>query len=1160
MTQTDQTQSILDRPVSQYLPKFNVETLLAVLIIIAAIISRFAILGDRVMAHDEVNHVVPSYDLYSGRGYLHDPMTHGPFQFHAIALFYFLFGDNDFTSRMPAAIFSIAAVVFVLLGYRRYLGRTGALIAGLLFLISPFMLFYGRYARNEGFIEFIGVMLLYGALRYMDKGDKTALFLVTGATVFHFVVKETAYLFTAIFLLIFLGVFLNNLRRQEWVSFEAKKKVQNSLLGLIMYGLVTLAAVIILTITSDATTSFPGFLQFLITPLLNSTAATSTIGSIIAVSPVQILYVAGLVVTFIYLGKFVSAINKGMGANQHSARRSFDMIVLVTSLILPLLSAFLIDLMGWDPLDYLTGMPRIAFFLVITFLASFWIGSNWDLNKWLKHAALFYSVFIVLYTAFFTNGEGFFTGIIGSLGYWISQQAVKRGSQPWYYYAGLELPFYEFLAILGCILAFVYGIKHKLFSAFAGIKPAALVKDHSSQKPSGADYLLQSQNSESSSTNDLAISKEKVPTLSILLLWSVIALIAYTYAGEKMPWLTVHIALPMLLASGWGFGFLVDSCDWKRLKERNAWIGLLMVPVFLAGVIFTFTSLLGNTPPFQGSTLAQLNDTSSFLFAMLAMIGGGFGLFYFFHDLPFKQIFRFVLVFFFGFLAILTARSAYKASFINYDYATEFLVYAHAADGPKEMLSQIEEISRRVTGGLDIAIAYDNDGLYPFWWYFREYPNDYFYGGEPTRSLEEYPLIISSEATWDRLTPLVRNNYIYFEYQRLWWPIEDYNNMTWSRLWDAISDRDMRTALFDIWFNRDYTLYANLTGNTHLTLTTWQPSNRFRLYIRNDIVSQMWNLGVPPTAVITTDIDPYADSLLEIMPDQIIGQTTSETPEFSGPRGIAVAADDSIYIADTFNNRIVHYSANGELIDSWGTYADASQGSAPGGTFNEPWGIAIGPDGSVYVTDTWNYRIQRFTADGEFITMWGTSGIGDTPTGFYGPRGIYVDQNGQVFITDTGNKRVVVFDSDGNYITQFGASGMELGNFDEPVGITGDANGFIYVADTWNYRVQVFGPSEDGLTYTAITSWDIYGWSSESIDNKPFLTIGPNGNLFTVDPTNFRVLEFTPSGDFVAGWGYYSPNVDGFGLPAAVAVDSQGHIWVSDAVNNYILRFTIPTE
>jgi predicted membrane-bound mannosyltransferase len=101
--------SWLDRPVFKSHPQFKVETLLVVLIILLALVSRFTMLGERVMSHDEVNHVWPSYDFFKGKGYAHNPITHGPFQFHAVALSYFLFGDSDFTSRIPAAAFSTAA-------------------------------------------------------------------------------------------------------------------------------------------------------------------------------------------------------------------------------------------------------------------------------------------------------------------------------------------------------------------------------------------------------------------------------------------------------------------------------------------------------------------------------------------------------------------------------------------------------------------------------------------------------------------------------------------------------------------------------------------------------------------------------------------------------------------------------------------------------------------------------------------------------------------------------------------------------------------------------------------------------------------------------------------------------------------------------------------
>jgi uncharacterized protein (TIGR03663 family) len=194
----------LDRPLT-VLTHWNIEKVLVVVILILAVLSRFYILGERVMSHDEVNHVVPSWELFQGSGYRHDPVTHGPFQFHVVALSYFMFGDSDFSARIPAALFSIAAVVVVLFGFRRYLGRTGALIAGLLFLISPFMLYYGRYTRNEAFIELFAVLTLFAILRYLDRGNAFALILLAVATVFHFVTKETAYIYTAQ-LLLFVGI------------------------------------------------------------------------------------------------------------------------------------------------------------------------------------------------------------------------------------------------------------------------------------------------------------------------------------------------------------------------------------------------------------------------------------------------------------------------------------------------------------------------------------------------------------------------------------------------------------------------------------------------------------------------------------------------------------------------------------------------------------------------------------------------------------------------------------------------------------------------------------------------------------------------------------------------------------------------------------------
>ncbi len=1118
-----------DRPISSFIPKFTIQHLLIALIFVAAVVSRFYDLGLRVMSHDEVNHVVPSYELYQGRGYAHDPVTHGPLQFHLVAGSYFLFGDTDFTSRIPAALFSIATIAFVVFAFRRYLGHTGALLAGVFFLVSPYMLFYGRYTRNEAFVALFGVVMLYAVLRYLETGRHSNLYLFTAVLALHYTTKETAFIYTAQ-LLIFLAVlFLRDVVKHEWPQSGKRDTFIFSMMGALLFVGVALGAAVMDAGSGTAEAAAEAAPTIYYTLMLIS-LALAVVGMLVAV--------------FVLIWSMGWRVVKNI--------RSFDLLILTITMILPQLIAFPINLAGWNPLDYSQpGLIRTSLFLLGTVIISLALGLLWKPRLWLINIGIFYAIFTVFYTTFFTNGQGFFTGMVGSLGYWLSQQGVNRGSQPWYFFAFLQVPMYEYLPLVGTIVAVIVGIKHKLFSIVPGIAPA-----HQPEINAAATVQLPLPATEEGEA-EIEAEPEKLPVLALLIFWAVTSLVAYTLAGEKMPWLTVHVTLPLILCAGFGFGFLVDSTPFKELAHKKGILVLILLPVFLISLGAAVSSLAGTQKPFAGKELDQLKATSTFLFAMIAALLSGGLLWKLLLGWNHRNIIKMLMLTLGGILLLLTARSAYQASFINYDTAKEFLVYAHAARGPKDVLAQVEEISQRITGGKELKVAYIGDALYPYWWYFRDYPNKVWLKDDLTRDLLNHPVVITDDEHYSKTQAILKDQYFETKYKRLVWPMQDYFNLTWERFWNGLTNPEMRQALYKIWLNKDYSQYATLANNTGLTLENWQPSGNIYLFIQKDIVSKIWTYGTVPVQTETVDTDPYTGKYIELTPDKVFGSSGSGEGQLALPRGLAIAPDGSIYVADSNNHRIQKFSADGAFQMSWGSYATLDGESAPGGTFNEPWGIAVGPDGNVFVADTWNHRIQKFSAAGEFITMWGVPGLAEEPDHFWGPRGIAVDDDGLVYVTDTGNNRVVIFDENGVYQTQFGSNGINPGEFDEPVGIAVDENGLVYVADTWNQRIQIFEPVKpEG--YGVLRYWEVNAWFGQSINNKPFLALDVDNNIFVTDPDAFRVLEFDQAGNFLRGWGEASSGIDGFSSPSGIAVGGDGRVWVSDAENNFALGFTLP--
>jgi len=1173
----DQKRNWLERPIHSSLPALTNEIAIFAVIILLAFVTRFYNLGLRVMSHDESLHTYFSWLLYRGQGYEHSPMMHGPFQFHIIALTYFLFGVSDFTSRIPVALFSIATIWMVWY-WRRYLGKWGALIAGFLLVISPFMLYYGRYVRNESYVGFSGILMLYAILRHLEVGGKKYLLMLAAALALHFTSKETSFIYTAQALIFLAIYFIVQVTRRPWMN--AEREYRTFIIALAVAVLLAGSAAGYGLYTRDQTTlsgnetAAPSDPTEMTSPLTPPEPVSLSLTMILGLAA----FSAFIVTAFFLI--------RGYSWERIRNERSFDLLIVTGTIVLPQLTAFPIKFLeNTLKVTLPTTAPEvqalsadlrsiliIAGFLLGMFIISAIIGLLWNKEKWWQTALIFWVPFTILYTTVFTNSDGFFTGTIGSLGYWIVQQDVERGSQPWYYYLLVQIPIYEFLPALGFMLALALGYKRK---------PAVLV-----EADDGKDEIihrLEDQDPEESNFPN---------TFSLLVWWCIISIFAFSYAGERMPWLTYHIAWPMILLTGWALGRVIDTTNWQKLSEQRFPLALAALPVFIASVAGMALAINGPTPPFQGKELAQLQATAAFLLPLITTVLSAAGIIYFLKEWNFREIRNVFVLIFFAFLALLTTRASFRASYITYDQATEFLVYAHGAMGVKDIIAQAKEISERTTGGMGVAIAYDasapDTGVsWPFVWYLRDFTNQRSFD-QPTRSLRDSVVIIVDEKNFDKIEPAIGPGYYRMDYIRMWWPMQDYFGLVYdrdpntqfpedyacnglmsflklrkskdySKFCEGFTNPEIRAGLVQIWLNRDYTLYAQAKGRSDLTLPTWSPADRMRLYIRQDVASQIWNYGVAPAA-LETIIDPTEGKYILLPADLILDSAQANPVVLNGPRSLAFAKDGTVFVADSRNHRILHLDMTGKTIHEWGTFADGVNIPAGPGTFNEPWGVAIGLDGSVYVTDTWNHRVQKFTAQGKFVTSWGIFGQGETPESFYGPRGLAVDAKGRVYVTDTGNKRIVVFDANGNFITQFGSAGFDPGQFDEPVGIAVDRNGTVYVVDTWNQRVQTFTPleTEGFLNFVPERQWDVYGWFGQSLDNKPFIAVNDDLHVFITDPEGYRVMEFEPNGNLLRTWGDFGNTGSSFGLASGIAMDPAGHVWVTDGLYNRIMRFTLP--
>ena len=649
-------------------------------------------LGSRAMHHDESLHSYFSWELSSGNGFAHNPMMHGPFQFEANAAVFFLFGDSDYTARL---LYALAGTALVALPYflRGSLGRLGALITATLLAFSPAMFYFSRFARNDVLMAVWTLGLVVCMWRYLDEGKNRYLYVAAALLALAFTTKETAYIVTVIlgaYLLLLVAV-------RNWSKIGERITIGEVTppvaLGRLLAGLwtVTQRGMALSDLSRPAT--------FLVVLISLTLPQWSALASLLQDTPL------------LASSSLVLASSEGADIGSPSG-----------------------------------GGVAIAALVVMAFLAaSAYVGLRWNWSIWGRCALIFYVLWVLMYSTFFTHIDGVGSGMWRSLGYWIVQQDVARGAQPWYYYF-MVASVYEFLPLLfSAVAIFYYRGRRDRFARF-------------------------------------------------LVFWTIATFLLYILASEKMPWLLVNLTLPMIILSGKFLGDAVRGIGWRRIASARGLLVMGGVPLFVA-VLWWLAFFRVNEDAWSSVPVVTVLLIVAIAFTFLGAYVVrriGAGTFASLAAIPIAVA-----------LLALGIRAGWQASYENGDTPVEMMVYTQTSPDIAQLARHIEQSGQQVPITIDSTSGFQ----WPWGWYLRGYSQVGYpdLGGTSSREDPGSSILLIHSQNVSGADTILEDGYsagVRLRH-RWWFPEQAYRDLTLGKFFKGLVDRESWRSAMNYFLYRE---------------------------------------------------------------------------------------------------------------------------------------------------------------------------------------------------------------------------------------------------------------------------------------------------------------------------------------------------------------------